>query len=43
MSRADRITDAVVRWAKFPERNQQGISETLERLKKAAEADTVTS
>src|SRR3954464_16011769 len=39
MSRADRVTDAVVRWAKFPERNEQGISETLERLKKAAEAD----
>ena len=29
MSRADRLTDAVVRWAKFPERNQQGITETL--------------
>jgi hypothetical protein len=39
MSRADRVTDAVVRWAKFPERNRQGITETLERLKKAAEAD----
>jgi len=39
MSRADRLTDAVVRWAKFPERNQQGITETLERLKQAAEAD----
>ena len=39
MSRADRITDAVVRWAKFPERNQQGITETLARLKQAAEAD----
>ena len=39
MSRADRVTDAVVRWAKFPERNAQGITETLERLKKAAEAD----
>jgi hypothetical protein len=38
-SRADRITDAVVRWAKFPERNRAGITETLERLKKAAEAD----
>jgi hypothetical protein len=23
-SRADRVTDAVVRWAKFPERNRQG-------------------
>jgi len=39
MSRADRITDAVVQWAKFPERNQQGITETLARLKRAAEAD----
>jgi uncharacterized protein YndB with AHSA1/START domain len=39
MSRADRVTDAVVRWAKFPERNQQGITETLQRLKQAAEAD----
>jgi hypothetical protein len=39
MSRADRVTDAVVRWAKFPERNQQGITDTLARLKRAAEAD----
>ena len=39
MSRADRVTDAVVRWTKFPERNRQGITETLERLKTAAEAD----
>jgi uncharacterized protein YndB with AHSA1/START domain len=39
MSRADRVTDAVVRWAKFPERNQQGITETLARLKQVAEAD----
>jgi hypothetical protein len=38
-SRADRVTDAVVRWAKFPERNREGIAGTLERLKKAAEAD----
>jgi uncharacterized protein YndB with AHSA1/START domain len=38
-SRADRVTDAVVRWAKFPERNQQGITETLQRLKQAAEED----
>ena len=38
-SRADPITDAVVRWARFPERNRQGITGTLERLKKAAEAD----
>jgi hypothetical protein len=42
-SRADAVTDAVVRWAKFPERNQQGITETLERLKKAAEADAASS
>jgi Polyketide cyclase / dehydrase and lipid transport len=39
MSRADGLTDSVVRWAKFPERNEQGIGETLERLKSAAEAD----
>ena len=39
MTRADRVTDAVVRWAKFPERNREGIAGTLERLKKAAEAD----
>jgi uncharacterized protein YndB with AHSA1/START domain len=38
-SRADRITDAVVRWAKFPERNRQGIVDTLQRLKQAAESD----
>ena len=38
-SRADGITDAVVRWAKFPERNRQGIVDTLQRLKRAAEAD----
>jgi uncharacterized protein YndB with AHSA1/START domain len=38
-SRADRVTDAVVRWAKFPERNQQGITDTLARLRTAAEAD----
>ena len=41
-SRADRITDAVVRWAKFPERNRDGIRGTLERLKKAAEADAAS-
>jgi hypothetical protein len=40
-TRADRITDAVVRWAKFPERNREGIRGTLERLKQAAEADAV--
>ena len=38
---ADRVTDAVVRWAKFPERNRQGIIETLQRLKQAAEADAL--
>jgi uncharacterized protein YndB with AHSA1/START domain len=38
-SRADGVTDAVVRWAKFPERNRQGIIETLQRLKQVAEAD----
>jgi uncharacterized protein YndB with AHSA1/START domain len=42
-SRADRVTDAVVRWAKFPERNRQGITETLERLKKAAESDAANA
>ena len=39
MSRADAVTNAVVRWAKFPERNREGITGTLERLKQAAEAD----
>jgi uncharacterized protein YndB with AHSA1/START domain len=38
-TRADKITDAVVAWAKFPERNREGIRGTLERLKAAAEAD----
>jgi uncharacterized protein YndB with AHSA1/START domain len=38
-SRSGGVTDAVVRWAKFPERNQQGITETLGRLKQAAEED----
>jgi uncharacterized protein YndB with AHSA1/START domain len=38
-SRANRATDAAVRWAKFYERNREGIVQTLERLKKAAEAD----
>jgi uncharacterized protein YndB with AHSA1/START domain len=42
-SRAGGLTDVVVRWAKFPERNQQGITETLERLKKAAETDVARS
>jgi uncharacterized protein YndB with AHSA1/START domain len=40
-SRTDGVTDAVVRWAKFPERNRQGIIETLQRLKQAAEADAM--
>jgi uncharacterized protein YndB with AHSA1/START domain len=38
-TRADGITDAVVRWAKFPDRNREGIRGTLQRLKVAAEAD----
>ncbi len=38
-SRADRVTDAVVRAAKFPERNREGIVGTLQRLKTAAEED----
>jgi uncharacterized protein YndB with AHSA1/START domain len=43
MSRADRITTAVVRAAKFPERNRDGILGTLERLKQAAETDAATT
>ena len=39
MTRADPVTTAVVRTAKFPERNREGIRGTLERLKEAAEAD----
>ncbi len=39
MTRADRVTTAIVRAAKFPERNREGITGTLERLKKAAEQD----
>ena len=35
MSRADRVTDAVVAWAKFHERNREGIVGTLARLKRA--------
>jgi uncharacterized protein YndB with AHSA1/START domain len=42
-SRADGFTDAVVRAAKFPERNRAGIRGTLERLKRAAEADASTN
>jgi uncharacterized protein YndB with AHSA1/START domain len=38
-TRANRVTDAVVRWARFPERNREGIVGTLARLKDAAEAD----
>jgi uncharacterized protein YndB with AHSA1/START domain len=38
-TRANKLTDAVVRRAKFYERNREGIVATLERLKKAAEAD----
>jgi hypothetical protein len=41
MSHADPVTTAIVRAAKFPERNQEGITETLERLKKAAEQDAM--
>jgi uncharacterized protein YndB with AHSA1/START domain len=40
-SRANELTDTVVRWAKFYERNRKGIVATLERLKKAAEADAL--
>ena len=40
-ARADPVTDAVVRWARFPERNRQGITATLARLKQAAETDTM--
>ena len=39
-TRANKVTDAVVRKAKFYERNREGIVATLERLKKAAEADS---
>ena len=39
MSRADPVTTAIVRAAKFPERNLEGITATLERLKEAAEGD----
>ena len=39
MSRADKITTAIVRAARFPERNREGITGTLQRLKQAAEAD----
>jgi polyketide cyclase/dehydrase/lipid transport protein len=38
-SRAGRLTNAVVTWAGFPERNRTGITATLARLKQAAEAD----
>lgn len=42
-SRADGLTDAVVRAAKFPERNRAGILGTLERLKAAAEQDQASA
>ena len=42
-TRADRLTDAVVTWARFPERNREGITATLARLKAAAEADAGTA
>lgn len=38
-TRADGLTDALVRAARFPERNRAGILGTLQRLKDAAEAD----
>jgi uncharacterized protein YndB with AHSA1/START domain len=38
-TRANKATDAVVTWAKFHERNREGIVGTLARLKEAAEAD----
>jgi uncharacterized protein YndB with AHSA1/START domain len=38
-TRANGVTDAVVRWAKFHERNREGIRGTLVRLKAAAESD----
>ena len=38
-TRANAATDAVVTWARFPERNREGITATLARLKAAAEAD----
>jgi uncharacterized protein YndB with AHSA1/START domain len=40
-TRANELTDTVVRWAGFYERNREGIVATLERLKKAAEADAL--
>jgi hypothetical protein len=42
MTRANGITTAVVQWANFPERNREGITGTLERLRKAAESDAVS-
>ncbi len=39
MSRASPLVTKVVHGAKFPERNQQGITGTLQRLKRAAEGD----
>ncbi len=43
VSRAGRITDTLVRAAKFPERNRAGIVGTLQRLKDAAEKDTANA
>ncbi len=42
-TRADRVTDAVVRWARFPDRNREGIRGTLRRLKAAAESDAAAT
>ena len=39
MSRANPFVTSVVRGAKFPERNHEGIAGTLQRLKAAAEGD----
>ena len=39
MSRANPFVTSVVRGAKFPERNREGIAGTLQRLKAAAEGD----
>jgi len=43
MTRAHPTVTKVVRGAKFPERNREGIAGTLERLKAAAEADARSS
>ena len=41
-TRANKVTDGVVRWANFPERNREGIVGTLQRLKAAAERDAAS-